>query len=131
MALLLLTYPSRLDLQPGQEGNQSQDLPPPLSMDQDDVDTTSHSRPRLSRFLDAARFRQLPREEQIEALRQMRIQDTDTQNPTATGTGTEAAASTEVAEAPNTVVDGEERSRRARFAAKLKEKFRIRTREQS
>lgn len=116
---------SRLDLQPGKSssndderrgsGSDNDDvLPPPLVLEADESDNGQPQRNRLSRLLDINRLRTATREEQMEALRQMR-----TRQPAAE---TEARADGDAED---------EGHRGARLAAKLKEKFMIRTRAQS
>jgi hypothetical protein len=96
-------------------------------MDQDGA-ADLQNRNRLSRLLTSAGFRQLPREEQMAALRQMREYNAQNQQGAADAEAGPGAAATAD---ENVAADGDDRTRRARFAAKLKEKFRIRTREQS
>ncbi|CAM1504202.1 Fc.00g017930.m01.CDS01 [Cosmosporella sp. VM-42] len=109
----------RFDLRPDQpdgpapEGSASageSSLPPPLALDGYDNEGshTSH-RNRLSRLFDINRLRQATREEQMEALRQMRAQTN---------------------EAEQQAVESESRAQGSRFAERLKERFRIRTRAQ-
>ncbi|RSL49124.1 hypothetical protein CEP51_015543 [Fusarium floridanum] len=112
----------RYDLRPG-KGHEGQNeatgdtsaLPPPLALEgaENDAPLASH-RNRLSRIFDINRLREGTVEEQIDALRQMRAE-------------TNEAERQQTAEA----VDGESRGQSARFATKLKERFRIRTRAQS
>ncbi|KAF4996519.1 hypothetical protein FDECE_12399 [Fusarium decemcellulare] len=111
----------RYDLRPG-KGHASQEqttgdtntLPPPLALEgaEQDAPHTSH-RNRLSRVFDINRLREGTVEEQVEALRRMRAE-------------TNEADQQEASEA----ADGETRGQSARFAAKLRERFRIRTRAQ-
>ncbi|KAL6867983.1 hypothetical protein J3F83DRAFT_85559 [Trichoderma novae-zelandiae] len=96
--------------------NRNSALPPPLALEGEDGEGThGHHRNRLSRLLDINRLRQATREEQMEALRQMR---STRQN--------EAPA-----QAPSNHDAERERGQRAHLTAKLKEKFRIRTRARS
>ncbi|EHK24399.1 uncharacterized protein TRIVIDRAFT_115816, partial [Trichoderma virens Gv29-8] len=98
-------------------GDRNSTLPPPLALEGEDGEGShAHHRHRISRFFDVNRLRQATAEEQIEALRQMRsTRHNDTEAP-------EAGA----------VHDAErERGQRAHLTAKLKEKFRIRTRARS
>lgn len=83
-------------------------MPPPLRLEGDE-ETAASYRQRLSRIFDIHRLRQATAEEQMDALRQMRAQE---------------------AEPASAVPDREERHHGANFTAKLKEKFRIRTRAQ-
>ncbi|KAM5355653.1 hypothetical protein ACJ41O_002299 [Fusarium nematophilum] len=116
----------RYDLRPG-KGHKSQEetntgdgsaLPPPLALEgaENDVPNASH-RNRLSRVFDINRLRQATVEEQMEALRRMRAETNEAERQEAT---TAAAAA-----------DGESRGQSARFAAKLRDRFRIRTRAQA
>ncbi|KAM0257841.1 hypothetical protein ACHAQJ_004145 [Trichoderma viride] len=92
-------------------------LPPPLVLEGEDGEGShTHHRNRISRFFDINRLRQATTEEQIEALRQMQsTHQADTEAHDAGG-----------------VHDAEgERGQRAHLSAKLKEKFRIRTRARS
>ncbi|KAH6610163.1 ring finger domain-containing [Trichoderma cornu-damae] len=114
----------RLDLRP--EASEQNDtaasdmnsaLPPPLVLEGEDGEGShAHHRNRISRFFDINRLRQATAEEQMEALRQMRsTRQDDAEAPEAGG-----------------VHDAErERGQRAHLSAKLKEKFRIRTRARS
>ncbi|KAK5997007.1 E3 ubiquitin-protein ligase SDIR1 [Cladobotryum mycophilum] len=77
-----------------------------------DVSSASHGN-RTSRIFDVHGLRQASAEEQMAALRQMRRSEAEPAEP----------------EAPE--VDGEERGQRAHLTARLKEKFRIRTRARS
>ncbi|PTB67371.1 hypothetical protein BBK36DRAFT_1096146, partial [Trichoderma citrinoviride] len=96
--------------------NRNSTLPPPLALDgEDDEGAHGHHRNRLSRLFDINRLRQATREEQIAALRQMR---TNRQNET----GAQESSNHDAER---------ERGQRAHLTAKLKEKFRIRTRARS
>ncbi|KFA50244.1 hypothetical protein S40293_03316 [Stachybotrys chartarum IBT 40293] len=113
----------RMDLRPGRGGSRDDahtgtesGLPPPLVFD-DGEGSLTHNRHRFSRFFDVNRLRQAPYEEQMAALRQMRSVHTE-QNEGVSRTST-------------TETDGESRRQGARLAAKLKDKFRIRTRAQT
>ncbi|KAF4983121.1 hypothetical protein FZEAL_1388 [Fusarium zealandicum] len=111
----------RYDLRPG-KGHASQEhtagdadaLPPPLALEgaENDVPNASH-RNRLSRIFDINRLREGTVEEQMEALRRMRAEADQAEHQ-------EAAAA-----------DGESRGQSARFAAKLRDRFRIRTQAQA
>ncbi|RGP80350.1 e3 ubiquitin- ligase sdir1 [Fusarium longipes] len=116
----------RYDLRPG-KGNASEEgvdgdsgsLPPPLAMEEDaenDAPQSSH-RNRLSRLFDINRLREGTVEEQMDALRRMRAVANESDHQEATN----------VAGA----VDGDSRGQSARFAARLRDKFRIRTRAQA
>ncbi|KIL94846.1 e3 ubiquitin-protein ligase sdir1 [Fusarium avenaceum] len=94
----------------------SSTLPPPLAMEENDAPQSSH-RNRLSRLFDINRLREGTVEEQMEALRRMRAE-------TAENNRQEPA---DVAEA----ADGDSRGQSARFAARLRDTFRIRTRAQA
>lgn len=114
-----LTLSSRLDLRPPEERDDSNDdasMPPPLEIEgvHDDAQSTSQRR-RMSRFLDLARLRHASAEERIQALRQYRHSEAQTQESTGSQDGS----------------DRSDRSRRAKLADKLRDKFRIRTRAQS
>ncbi|KAL7902604.1 hypothetical protein HDV63DRAFT_23852 [Trichoderma sp. SZMC 28014] len=118
----------RLDLRPNAAENsdrpaidRNSTLPPPLVVEGEDGEGNhSHHRNRISRFFDINRLRQATTEEQIEALRQMR--STRQNDPEAHGAGGDASV----------IHDAEgERGQRAHLSAKLKEKFRIRTRARS
>ncbi|KAF9766101.1 hypothetical protein IL306_001503 [Fusarium sp. DS 682] len=115
----------RYDLRPGKGHSSggtavgdSSTLPPPLAMEgsENDAPQSSH-RNRLSRLFDINRLREGTVEEQMEALRQMRA-ETNENNYQET---------TDVAEA----ADGESQGQSARFAARLRDRFRIRTRAQA
>jgi hypothetical protein len=115
----------RYDLRPGkgaapEEGTagDSSSLPPPLVLEEaeNDVPQSSH-RNRLSRLFDINRLREGTVEEQMDALRRMRTVANENDHQ-------ERAS---VAEA----TDGESRGQSARFAARLRDKFRIRTRAQA
>lgn len=118
----------RLDLRPDAAENndrpatdRSSTLPPPLALEGEDGEGSHpHHRNRISRFFDINRLRQATTEEQIEALRQMRsTRQNDTEAHGASGDA-------------GGVHDAEgERGQRAHLSAKLKEKFRIRTRARS
>ncbi|KAF4970936.1 hypothetical protein FSARC_2132 [Fusarium sarcochroum] len=115
----------RYDLRPG-KGHASGDasagdssaLPPPLAMEgaENDAPQSSH-RSRLSRLFDINRLREGTVEEQMEALRQMRAETNEA----------DRQETTSVAEA----ADGEVQGQSARFAARLRDRFRIRTRAQA
>lgn len=98
-------------------GDRTSTLPPPLALEGEDGEGGHpHHRHRISRFFDVNRLRQATAEEQIEALRQMRsTRQTDAE-------AHEAGAAHDI--------EGE-RGQRAHLTAKLKEKFRIRTRARS
>ncbi|KAL7937402.1 hypothetical protein V8C35DRAFT_292418 [Trichoderma chlorosporum] len=98
-------------------GDRTSTLPPPLALEGEDGEANNtHHRHRISRFFDVNRLRQATAEEQIEALRQMRsTRQTDSEAHEAS-----VAHDTE-----------RERGQRAHLTAKLKEKFRIRTRARS
>lgn len=113
----------RYDLRPGKGRasgeaavGDSSTLPPPLAMEENDAPQSSH-RNRLSRLFDINRLREGTVEEQMEALRRMRAETTENnrQEPA------------DVAEA----ADGDSRGQSARFAARLRDTFRIRTRAQA
>lgn len=120
----MLTFSSRLDLRPGrgdsQDGSTADGeapLPPPLGWEMDDNETEQNSyRNRLSRLFDVNRLRQASVEEQMQALRQLRED----------GMGQETSE-------PEAAVprEGDDRHQGARFADKLKERFRILTKSQS
>ncbi|KAJ4859098.1 ring finger domain-containing protein [Trichoderma breve] len=98
-------------------GDRTSTLPPPLALEGEDGEGGHpHHRHRISRFFDVNRLRQATAEEQIEALRQMR----STRQTDAEAHEAGAAHDTE-----------RERGQRAHLTAKLKEKFRIRTRARS
>ncbi|KAG8674360.1 hypothetical protein FPOAC2_00374 [Fusarium poae] len=116
----------RYDLRPGkgaapEEGaaGDSSSLPPPLVLEdgaENDAPHSSH-RNRLSRLFDINRLREGTVEEQMDALRRMRTVANETDHQ-------ERASVAEAA-------DGESRGQSARFAARLRDKFRIRTRAQA
>ncbi|KAF5020842.1 hypothetical protein F66182_7125 [Fusarium sp. NRRL 66182] len=115
----------RYDLRPGKghasgepTAQDASTLPPPLAMEgaENDAPQTSH-RNRLSRLFDINRLREGTVEEQMEALRQMRAENHEV----------DRQDRTEVAEA----ADGESRGQSARFTARLRDRFRIRTRAQA
>ena len=83
-------------------------MPPPLELEGAHDDARS----RCSRFLDLARLRHASPEERIQALRQYRRSEVQTQEAT-------------------TFQDNGDRGRRAKLADKLRDRFRIRTRTQS
>ncbi|KAL7822361.1 hypothetical protein V8C26DRAFT_241532 [Trichoderma gracile] len=96
--------------------NRNSTLPPPLALDgEEDEGSHGHHRNRLSRLFDINRLRQATQAEQIAALRQMR-----TSRQTETGAQESSNHDAE-----------RERGQRAHLTAKLKEKFRIRTRARS
>ncbi|KAF9870116.1 hypothetical protein CkaCkLH20_12350 [Colletotrichum karsti] len=106
----------RLDLRPqGEETNDaSEELPPPLDLDGHESDGSSTTaQRRRTRLFDLNRLRHASAEERIQVLRQYRTQQQ----------GQDAAEG--ASSAPD------ERSRRARLADKLRDKFRIRTGPQS
>lgn len=116
-------HPSRYDLRPGKGHasgeaavGDSSTLPPPLAMEENDAPQSSH-RNRLSRLFDINRLREGTVEEQMEALRRMRAETTENNRQ-------EPADITEAA-------DGDSRGQSARFAARLRDTFRIRTRAQA
>lgn len=80
---------------------------------ENDAPLASH-RNRFSRIFDINRLREGTVEEQIDALRQMRAETNEVERQRTTE-----------------AVDGETRGQSARFATKLKERFRIRTRAQA
>lgn len=100
----------RYDLQPGRHDAAAPELPPPLALEAEDSESTVSSRHRTSRLFDLNRLRHLSPQDRIAALREMRAPRN--------GSG-EAAA------------EGEESGRAARLAARLRDKFRIRTRAQT
>lgn len=83
---------------------------------ENDAPHSSH-RNRLSRLFDINRLREGTVEEQMEALRQMRAETNENS----------IRETTEVTEA----ADGESQGQSARFAARLRDRFRIRTRAQA
>ncbi|KAM3454803.1 hypothetical protein MY3296_002781 [Beauveria thailandica] len=111
----------RYDLQPGRHTanwatGATFELPPPLALEAEENDSTASSRHRSPRLLDLSRLRHLSQQERIAALREMRRQ---TEEPR--GEASE----------PREAVEGEDHGRAARLAAKLRDKFRIRTRAQT
>ncbi|KAM3515670.1 hypothetical protein MY11210_000648 [Beauveria gryllotalpidicola] len=111
----------RYDLQPGRHTaswatGATFELPPPLALEAEENDSTALSRHRSSRLFEMSRLRHLSQQERIAALREMRSR---TEEPRG-----EASESREA-------VEGEEHGRAARLAAKLRDKFRIRTRAQT
>lgn len=113
---------SRLDLQPDKKTREDRRgsastseigdaLPPPLNLDLGDSRASRTGAQRLSHFFDTSRLRTASREERLAALREMR-----------TALGPNEAVSAD---------NDDEGRRNASLAAKLKEKFRIRTRAQS
>ncbi|OHF00408.1 hypothetical protein CORC01_04389 [Colletotrichum orchidophilum] len=108
----------RLDLRPpGESENPSDELPPPLELDGHESDGSSTAQRQRTRLFDLHRLRHASAEERIQALRQYRTQH-QVQGETSSTVD----------------VGGEERndrSRRARLADKLRDKFRIRTGPQS
>ena len=119
---LLTNLHSRLDLQPDKKKKEDRrgsastseigdSLPPPLNLDLGDSRTNRASSQRLSHFFDTSRLRTASREERLAALREMRT----------------ALDSNDARSGDNE----DEGHRNASLAAKLKEKFRIRTRAQS
>ncbi|WYZ37507.1 hypothetical protein EsH8_II_001013 [Colletotrichum jinshuiense] len=108
----------RLDLRPqGEVENPSEELPPPLELDGHESDGSSTAQRRRTRLFDLNRLRQASAEERIQVLRQYRTQNQGQGAP---------AGSADVERD-----DRNERSRRARLADKLRDKFRIRTGPQS
>lgn len=126
----LLTQSSRHDLRPvtsatsntentvsttGANGEGSE-LPPPLGVEgeetanPDEASGSNHQRRGVARLLDLNRLRHAPPDERIAALRQLREQSQREGEP---------------------VEDVEETSRRARLTNRLRDTFRIRTREQA
>ncbi|KAI6778769.1 Receptory region [Emericellopsis cladophorae] len=113
----------RLDLRPGQNNSNGvspageQALPPPLTWEFDEHDSVPDSyRHRLSRLFDVNRLRQASVEEQMEMLRQLREVRIARESPE---TGDVQPS------------EAEERQQGARFASRLRERFRISTRAQS
>ena len=119
---------SRLDLRPGHDNSDNRNLtgedgetslPPPLAWELSDNESVpAPNRNRLSRLFDVNRLRQASVEEQMEVLRRLR----DELN------NQEAA---ELHNDQSSNADVEDRNQGARFAAKLKERFRIMTKSQS
>ncbi|GKT49363.1 E3 ubiquitin-protein ligase SDIR1 [Colletotrichum spaethianum] len=108
----------RLDLRPqGGAENGSDELPPPLELDGHESDGSSTTQGRRTRLFDLNRLRNASAEERIQALRQYRTQHQDQGAP---------AGATDVEHE-----ERNDRSRRARLADKLRDKFRIRTGPQS
>ncbi|TQW00517.1 hypothetical protein V2A60_001596 [Cordyceps javanica] len=119
----------RYDLQPGRHAGDAAsapELPPPLALDAEDNESTSssaHHRTTSSmRLFDMSRLRHLSPQERIAALREMRRRNESSPRRgeinEETGTNADSA-------------DGEESGRAVRLAAKLRDKFRIRTRAQT
>ncbi|CAF3502235.1 hypothetical protein SNK03_000398 [Fusarium graminearum] len=116
----------RYDLRPGkgaapEEGDagDSSSLPPPLVLEEgaeNDAPQSSH-RNRLSRLFDINRLREGTVEEQMDALRRMRTVANENEHQERASVGE--------------AIDGESRGQSARFAARLRDKFRIRTRAQA
>ncbi|TDZ34711.1 Receptor-like proteiny region, transmembrane domain- and RING domain-containing protein 2 [Colletotrichum spinosum] len=104
----------RLDLRPQGDTEPNEEFPPPLDLDGHESDGSSTAQRRRSRLLDLNRLRHASAEERIQALRQYRTQQQG------------QAATDDVPGA-----DRDERSRRAKLADKLRDKFRIRTGPQS
>lgn len=86
---------------------------------ENDASHMSH-RGRLSRILDVNRLRLATREEQVEALRRLRVEGNDAERQERGSMSAAGDAS-----------DGESRGQNQRFATKLRERFRIRTRAQA
>jgi hypothetical protein len=91
---------------PAAQTTESSELPPPLAAEEGEA--SNPQRRRVSRFVDLARLRHAPPHERIAALRQLREQSR--REPTA----------------PE---DAEETSRRTRLTNRLRDTFRIRTRQ--
>ncbi|KAF6831122.1 E3 ubiquitin-protein ligase [Colletotrichum plurivorum] len=108
----------RLDLRPqGEIDNPSEEFPPPLELDGHDSDGSSTVQRRRTRLFDLNRLRHASAEERIQVLRQYRTQHEGQDVP-----GGPSGAERD---------DRNERSRRAKLADKLRDKFRIRTGPQS
>ncbi|OLN95275.1 E3 ubiquitin-protein ligase [Colletotrichum chlorophyti] len=106
----------RLDLNPQGETENSEELPPPLELDGHESDGSSTTQRRRIRLFDLNRLRHASAEERIQILRQYRTQHQ----------GQETLDGLANAEHE----DRNDRSRRAKLAIKLRDKFRIRTRPQ-
>jgi hypothetical protein len=123
----LLIIPSRHDHRPVTSATENtentasttaegSELPPPLAVEGEEATSTgegsgsSHQRRGVARLLDLNRLRHAPPDERIAALRQLREQ------------------SQREGEQPE---DVEETSRRARLTNRLRDTFRVRTREQA
>ncbi|KAL0940716.1 E3 ubiquitin-protein ligase [Colletotrichum truncatum] len=102
----------RLDLRPQGDNteNPTEELPPPLELDGHETDGSSTTQRRPGRLFDLNRLRNASAEERIQALRQYRTQQ-QSQGEAEERSGAEP----------------DERSRRAKLADKLRDKFRIRT----
>lgn len=121
----LANISSRYDLNPahansrrGSSSANRSSLPPPLVVEGAESDAAhANSRNRLSRIFDVNRLRQATVEEQMDALRRMREETNESRRQEHSSPEDD---------------DGEAaRGQSARFAAKLKERFRIRTRAQA
>ncbi|KAJ6789026.1 hypothetical protein PWT90_09916 [Aphanocladium album] len=113
----------RYDLQPGRQAGTpatetAPELPPPLALEAEDNESTTSSRNRASRLFEMNRLRNLSQQDRIAALRAMRNRRDE---PPETDEAHGQAAEDE----------GEENGRATRLAAKLRDKFRIRTRAQT
>lgn len=103
----------RFDLQPGRQTDASEPgLPPPLGFEVED-DESGQTRSRASRLFEMNRLRHLSQQERIAALREMRSRRED-----------------DDASQASDQTDGEG-NRATRLAARLRDKFRIRTRAQT
>ncbi|KAL6413844.1 hypothetical protein AUP68_03371 [Ilyonectria robusta] len=107
--------PEKADASQGSTSEGTSALPPPLALEsvegvENDASQLPHHN-RASRISDINRLREATVEEQMETLRRMRaeVDESERQGPP----------------------DGDSRGQSARFAAKLKERFRIRTRAQA
>ena len=125
---------SRYDLQPDRRASATSTteagpgLPPPLALEAEDNESTMSSRHRASRTFELSRLRHLSQRERLAALREMRSRNEE--QPQGGEEQEEAREATAAAAARDTA-ESEEDGRATSLAAKLRDKFRIRTRAQT
>ncbi|OAA80192.1 Zinc finger, RING/FYVE/PHD-type [Akanthomyces lecanii RCEF 1005] len=124
----------RYDLQPDRRASATSTteagpgLPPPLALEAEDNESTMSSRHRASRTFELSRLRHLSQRERLAALREMRSRNEE--QPQDDGEQEGAREATAAAAARDTA-ESEEDGRATSLAAKLRDKFRIRTRAQT
>ncbi len=127
---------SRYDLQPDRRASATSTteagpgLPPPLALEAEDNESTMSSRHRASRTFELSRLRHLSQRERLAALREMRSRNEEQPQGGEEQEGAREATAAAAAAARDTA-ESEEDGRATSLAAKLRDKFRIRTRAQA